>query len=247
MALKEMKKLPVKSNGHKLPFTEVDVAFYEVGGGVFPQVFDSWSRCRECDGGVDRKVVGDAVVVQGEPCQYQDGITSVITLKVPSGKIVVTDDLRPLYDGFNDSRGDFPSYNSTLGQHKVIEAFAAQGCAFGPVGNSCPGLWRTGEGTYEIVTGVWSEDWADEDEEFPANPRKAEDKLTSICTDLWAYSIADYDDWVAKGGKPEDMGWTTTVVDIEPGVYEFTHHTGEKGFDHWADGEIIFAHIRKVG
>jgi hypothetical protein len=33
---------------------------------------------------------------------------------------------------------------------------------------------------------------------------------------------------------------------VEPGTYEFTHHTGERGFDQWAKGTIVFAHIQKI-
>jgi hypothetical protein len=244
MALKDVKKLPVDPNGHMLGDTEADVFYYGVGKSAHPQVMGLYYGCRMCDKGRDHRVEGDTIRIQ-TPCPLPEGITTVITLKVPSGKIVVADDLRPVYDGFDHD--GLASYNSALGQHQVIEAMAAEGCAYGPVGNSCPGLWRTGEDTYEIVSGVWDEEWADEDDEPPASPRKPEDKLASICTDLWAYSIADYDDWVAKGGdlKEVERGHVN-VADIEPGVYEFTHHTGEKDFDHWVAGELVFAHIRKI-
>jgi hypothetical protein len=30
-------------------------------------------------------------------------------------------------------------------------------------------------------------------------------------------------------------------------MYRFTHHTGEKGFDHYAQGTVIFAHVERIG
>jgi hypothetical protein len=203
----------------------------------WPQMLgDHLFECSYCGQYFAPRIADDAVYVD-EPCQHTDGITTVITLKVPSGKIVVTDDLRPVY---SVERNDLASYNSALGQAQFIEAMAAIGCAYGPVGNTCPGLYRTGDDSYIIA----NPEYDYEDDEKPSLPES--DCLASICTDLWAYSIADYEDWKARGGDSDDLGWSDSIVEIPPGTYQFTHHSGERDFDRDAPGTIVFAHIKKI-
>jgi hypothetical protein len=196
------------------------------------------SRCGNCDALLLLTITDDAILVRGDPCPYPEGLTSVIALDVPSGKIIVTDDLRPVYN-WNDT--DMASYNSALGQHQAIQAMAATGCAYGPVGNSCPGLFRTGGDSYVIASPGY-----DEDTDTELLPGHWE-LLAGIVTDLWAYSVADYDHWIAKGGDPDSLSWSRIVVGIPPGRYEFTHHSGENSFnrDAWAS-PVIFAHIERI-
>jgi len=196
-------------------------------------------RCAWCDAWQDFKVI-DGVVCQPEPCPYPDGITTTVALAVPSGKLVVFDDLRDTYQ-LPPRVEEFASYNSVLGQHQVIEAMAAVGCAYGPVGNTCPGLYRTGEGTYAIASPDCDEDKGDN--VLPDGWTY----LAGIITDLWAYSIADHADFTAKGGTANTgRSHAPEVVNVPPGTYRFTHHTGESGFDSYADGAVIYADIERV-
>ena len=94
-------------------------------------------------------------------------------------------------------------------------------CAYGPVGNSCPSLYQTGENTYAIVSPAWDEDT---DEPVFDGTHRA-----GITTDLWAYSIADHDDYLAKGGVLGQYG--PEVVEVPNGIYTFSHHTHEKAFN----------------
>lgn len=71
--------------------------------------------------------------------------------------------------------------------------------------------------------------------------------LAGIITDLWAYSIADFEGWKSNGGDPASLGWSGNVIDLPAGVYEFTHHTGERAFDRDSPGTVIFAHVKYVG
>ncbi|MGW1496932.1 hypothetical protein [Streptomyces sp. NPDC002402] len=225
--------LPLKTNGHLIS-RKAEVEVFRLRDGGAPVVPGVASSCAICDIRPRLKVTEDAVQVQ-DPCPYPDGITTEITLSVPSGKIVVTDDLRPVYSLKLDA---FADYNTVLGKAQVVEAMAAIGCAYGPVGNSCPGLYRTGPDSYIIASPRCDED---------DNPSLPEDTcLASICTDLWAYSIADFEHWKAQGGDPDKLGWSASVVDIAPGTYRFTHHTGEHGFDRDADETVIFAHIKRI-
>ena len=210
-------------------------------GTIAPMISDhlfSYS-CAWCDAWKDFQVIGD-VVKQPEPCPFPEGITTTTYLAVPSGKIVVYDDLRYVYDGFHDT---FASYNSALGQHQVIEAFAKLGCAFGPVSNTCPDLFRTGEDMYAIA----SLEYDDDERELKRILPDGWTRLGGVITDLCAYSIADHDDYLAKGGSLDTgRGTGPDVVEVPPGTYRFTHHTGERGFDHYAPGTVIFAHIERI-
>lgn len=202
----------------------------------------SYNGCSFCGQTPPLAADGEKRVVRvTEPCPTPEGITTEFYLDVPSGKIVVDDDLRPIYDfGIENLEHD---YNTALGQSEMSIEMAKLGCAYGAVGNSCPNLYQTGEGTYVIATPDYGDDDAEDTDEPVSVPGK---ELAGICTDLWAYSIADYDDWIAKGGKETDHWAGPTVVEIPAGRYKFTHLTGRRGFDGWASGEITYATIEKI-
>jgi hypothetical protein len=166
----------------------------------------------------------------------QESITTRIRINVPSGRLIVDDDLRSAYKIDDDG---FASYNTKRGQAQVIEAMATAGCAYGPVGNTCPGFWLMEDGSYTVANGIYGE--TADDETLPGGVKC----LAGVCTDLWAYSIADAEDWRSRGGDPDNLHWTQTIVEVPPGVYEFTHHTGESDFDRDAE-PAIYAHIRRV-
>jgi hypothetical protein len=114
---------------------------------------------------------------------------------------------------------------------------AAIGCAYGPVSNSCPGLYRTGPDTYVIAN-------PDCEEESPS--LSDDTLLAGICTDLWAYSIPDFEHWTSRGGTAEKLNGAETIVEVRPGTYRFTHHSGERGFDPHAPETVIFAHVERI-
>lgn len=233
-----MKQLPFLTNGHLAALTDGELATvyeHEDMEPFIPQL--SFSRCGTCGALFVLHISANAVCIQ-DPCPYPDGLTSIITLAVPSGKLIVTDDLRPVYGRWDET--GMADYNSELGQHQAIAAMAAKGCAYGPVGNSCPGLYHTGTDSYVIASLSYDQDT--DKEQLPGGWQY----LAGIITDLWAYSIADYADWLAKGGNSDDLDWTHTVVDVPPGSYRFTHHTGERSFNRDAGGTITFANIERV-
>lgn len=233
--MSDILRLPLDPNGHFLSHSDEKVSVILPEGKepfIFGDVLYSCSRC----GDHPRLTVTENAVKVENPCPYPNGITTEITLHVPSGKIIVADDLRPIYDGFNDT--EFASYNSIFGQAQVVRAMADLGCAYGPVGNSCPGLYRTGKDTYIIASPRL------DDNDVSSLPE--EDCQATIITDLWAYSIADYEDWKSKGGDPASLDWSRTVMSVKPGTYKFTHHTGERDFDRDADDTVIFAHVERI-
>jgi hypothetical protein len=239
-------ELPLDANGHWLTRRGVDtVTVFQIDA-MSVYVPDAMSRCALCDWH-PKFEVADGSVRATEPCALPDGVTTVVDVAFPSGKIIVTDDLRPVYDWREPDGSDaFASYNSALGQAQAIKAMAAIGCAYGPVGNSCPNLYRmAAPNRYVIASPAYSDDG--DDEGLSASVYQGAQEVAGICTDLWAYSICDYDDYLARGGDRRNIDrWSWTVVDVTPGVYRFTHHTGERGFDHDAD-ELVFAHVERVG
>lgn len=223
--------LPVDANGHWYPQgTTVDVV--RLDGELFPG--SAPPSCGSCDQRPDMHL-GDDVAQILAPCPHPDGVTTEITIDVPSGRLLVSDDLRPVFTW--DDTGS-ASYNSVLGQAHAIEAMAAVGCAYGPVGNTSPGLYRTGPDSYIIASPGYDED---------ENPSLPEDTcLASVCTDLWAYSLSDFEHWKTRGGDPNSLGWSDTVVDVAPGRYRFTHHSGERGFDRDSVDTVTFAHVERI-
>lgn len=218
-----------------------DVMLRMIARGISPSVFepycmDLFTGCALCGKRPDVVIAPDAVTCT-EPCEYPDGLTSVIRLEVPSGKLIVSDSLRRVYDWTEaDGVGD---YNALIGQAQATQAMAAKGCAYGAVGNSCPGLWLTGGDNYVIASLPYDHDT---DEEIVPDGWQ---QVAFIITDLWAYSIADYDDFTAKGGKTEEIRGHWTIVNVTPGTYEFTCHTSERTFDRDAD-MVVYADIKRV-
>ena len=226
-----------KPNGHLLGAADGDTVEVFTGPVSGLNVLGLAYSCALCGQHPGFKASGDTVTVR-TPCPYPNGLTSRVTLAVPSGKVIVTDSLRPVYDWDDNEIAD---YNSVLGQHQAIAVMATQGCAFGPVSNSCPGLYRTGEGSYVIANLAY-----DEENDAEILPGGWEFRA-GIITDLWAYSVADYADWQEKGGDPAGLGWGQTVVSVTPGTYEFTHHSGERGFNDDFGSLVVYADIRFLG
>jgi hypothetical protein len=206
-------------------------------------------------------------------CPAADGVEWTVDLAVPSGRMIVSDDLRPVYHVPLRHERDVPDYNSALGQMLHCKEQEAIGCAFGPTSNIALGLFRPddqAEGEpvrYEIVTCF-------DDAEPGEEGYYAGTEMADICTDLWAYSVADLADftaradalvmspgyenprrwdnwtlsgWIASGADPADLPEDYAIVDVEPGTYRF-HHLGNRAdFDEDGTYPLIWATITRVG
>lgn len=157
--------------------------------------------CPEC--GVAPEFYYYKGAFQADPCAYPNGLPAFsFELNIPSGKIVVA----------NDLRGAFPitgSYyvNYTINEMRTTLAYAKLGMAHGFVGNTCPAFQAKGDQNFYITNG---------------NPIKGLRTKCRICTDLWWYSLCDFDELARR--KPE---WIKSedldIVKCRPGVYKITH------------------------
>lgn len=158
--------------------------------------------------------LGDQLVLESngtclrakDPCPNPDGIVSEAILKVPSGKMIIQDDLIDLCP--SDIRRD---PNRVWGCHLEFLAYAKISMIHGFVGNTCPGVYRKSDGTYVIGN-------------FEAPPGV---QVAGVTTDLWAYSVMDYEK-ARQRAIAFDIDFDqrlkeTQVFDVAPGVYTFRH------------------------
>lgn len=172
-----------------------------------------------------------------KPCPYPLGLgPTIFELNVPSGKMVVANDMRKLFPVIRDY-----SINHAIGILKTEMAYAEVGMAHCFVGNSSPGMYRM-QGTDRFVIGP-------KGLSLRQNPKwAAKDKsrqVAGICTDLWWFSICDYDEFVKRNkSKPlNEHGYET--VSCKPGVYQFKHVY--RSCDHDAyDSPQIYTYIKRI-
>lgn len=163
-------------------------------------------------------------------CSLAEGTTNTLRLSVPSGRIVVKDDLRGQYP-LPESR----DMDSVEGQIRLMDYMALTGSIFLPVSNTSPSIYETGENSFAVSNGISQEEYGDGSEWVENTVTVEEDweEVASVCTDLWAVSMADYDDYLSKGGEPvhNNVFGETNVFTVAPGLYGITYHGHEKGVD----------------
>ncbi len=140
-------------------------------------------------------------------CQFPEGMPAYSSdLPVPSGKLVVANDLRRLFDdeyeevvlGENGKGWGF-DINTVAGCRQVFETYGLLGMAHGYVGNTCPDMYRIDENTLTLSTiKCDAETWDQIEAEVPG------ESVAGVCTDLWWYSIMDYDEYVRRAGEKPD-------------------------------------------
>lgn len=175
------------------------------------------------------------------PCalRHFDGTEPVtVTIDIPSGKIVFTDDMRPHFDC---TLSPEPDINGLVGRLALMGNMAEQGVAYATVLNTSPNIYRTPEGVLVLANPGYSED---DDEIIPEGWAK----VGGISTGLWAYHATDYDRYVAAGGG---FGNNITVVEVEPGSYQFVNMVEMDDFDFHGDGDperdglLVFAEVHR--
>jgi len=185
-------------------------------------------QCFECSRDVEFYFDGFKFVA-AEECPYPNGMPPIdIELNIPSGKMVVANDLRdlfPVIGGYN--------VNYTEGIRQTIVQYAEAGLAHGFVGNTCPSVFQYTDGfNFSIGTQGYIEGTEDNDWEDTPVPLEGKEAVAGICTDLWWYSICDYDEFVKRAGCEPGEG-ECDVVECLPGVYKFSnryHMVDEKPY-----------------
>jgi hypothetical protein len=161
--------------------------------------------------------------------------------------MVVANDLRDLFedeyaetDLRPNSRGWGFNVNTDMGCRQVFETYGELGMAHGFVGNTCPCMYRVDKNTLTLSMVKHDEESYDTIEE-----EKPGERVGGVCTDLWWYSVMDYNDYVERTGNKPDK-WCD-VVDVKPGMYRVTHRTHTFNRDaNVTDHYAVFKWIRKL-
>ena len=180
----------------------------------------------------DTETNGLVLRIAGKPCEFSKGLPPTEwELNVPSGKLAVANDLRelfPLPDG-----EDF-DINTSRGCRQTALAYAANGMSHAFVGNTCPGVYKCGEGLFKIANEPSDSEW--NGKEYvpidPPHPFEGE-RVAGICTDLWWYSICDHDEFTrrCKRFKQKAKDFRVETVTLKPGVYRFRHDEEARSYD----------------
>lgn len=163
-----------------------------------------------------------------------------VEITVPSGRLIAADDLRsvPLFNIETpyDRRGHMDL--DVLAEAQARDTNAA----YVYVGNSSPSVLRKPDGSLEVV----SPEYGDEDEGLL---HEGEVPVASICTDLWATMMTDYQHWLDQGGPAveTDGSWSKfTVIDVPAGRYRWTMYSHVPGFDMDAEGRTTYARLELI-
>lgn len=141
-------------------------------------------------------------------------------LNVPSGKLIVANDLRC---AFNESSN---SVDLLTDLYLYTDHYAKQGLFHPYVGNSCPSLFLVGNEIH--LTNCYDDDYYNhETETIDYSLHRFGEPELNITTDLWWVSIADYDQLLKtaatnfKLGELADYLRTNEyyIIDVEPGTY----------------------------
>jgi hypothetical protein len=205
---------------------------------------DLYVRDCSCGAANTYETNGKVVRLVGAPCKFPDGLPpNEWELNVPSGKLVVANDLRELFPLEDD---DF-DVNTNIGCRQTASAYAAIGMSHAFVGNTCPGVYQCKDGTFKIANEPSEDRWDEEKKEYvPIEPKPEFDgeRVAGICTDLWWYSICDHDEFTrrCKRFKQQKRDFRIEVVNVEPGVYRFRHNDREED----GPGETIWTRFERV-
>lgn len=167
---------------------------------------------------------------------YQKMLPVEVMIAVPSGMLVVANDLRDLWPEVQD---DF-NVNSSEGLKLTIEAYGKANLFHGYVGNSCPSVYKDGD-TIHIGNNGHGDDvnWDKITDELPG------ERVAGVCTDLWWYSICDYYEYIKRGGDPNDKD--VEIVKVNPGPHTLKHYWpfSDSG-DSYRKSRMIYASIYRV-
>lgn len=186
----------------------------------------------ECD------ICGEEVKLQfngkklrcSNPCKYPKGFPHYsVEINIPSGKMVAANDLRQWWKIV----GSY-NVNKVINCKKTSDKYAEQGMAHMYVSNTCPGIYKKSEKFFLIGSAAEDKETLDGGE-----------RVGGICTNLWWFSIVDYDDYVKRIGETPKSEYGLDVIDCKPGVYRFLHKFPHHNHD-YTNEEEIYTEIKWV-
>lgn len=144
-------------------------------------------------------------------------------LNVPSGKIVVANDLRPWFPA-EEPIDELPGRDDLT---RTTRIYAGMGMAHAYVQDSCPGVYKGSSENSFIVGQPLNEVWDEAQQDYIENPEPPPwgEEVATIFTDLSWYSMADYDELQRRKEhyKIEAYEGDQNVLQVRPGVYRFRH------------------------
>ena len=179
--------------------------------------------CSECGKYPKYKFDGRTIKTIGR-CPHPKGEPEItFNIKVPSGVMVFANyfDVVPTFD-------DNAAYNrgecGYLEHVAELNHYASHGVAQVFCGNSCPGVHKQDDHFY-----IGSEAYDDDDKLIDGLPGE---RVASICTDLWAWSMTDLYRALEIQGEDklkDNFNGTYSFVRVAPGTYEVTQKFYSKG------------------
>lgn len=182
--------------------------------------FDLTTQCDMCG-----TYIGSSIIFNGdgtyrlsieEECPFPQGIPDTqVILNWQSGQIVIADDLRFATGNIGDE--NIHLYNSAYGKSLMTKSYAQSNIAYGYVGNTDPSVYlESATGTIRVAEHLYNEDT---DDLYTAP--KGWTLLGRVWTDLWAFTMMDYDEFVSTGHNPDQHNLQVTT--IPAGIYTMTY------------------------
>lgn len=192
------------------------------------------------------------IVVDTDPCVFANGLPPITAkISVPSGQLVLGNDLRHIFDeqliwkgNKNEKWSRANSINHYAGKTKYVERYANHGMLTGYLGSGGVDVYHNSTGI--VIT---------QSEERPKSFKKDGLKFSyagHISLGLWWYGAADYENCLAVNEKETiktlEKSKKSFYVDthqlallkVKPGTYEMTHEA-------WPDDDIkILSQIKLV-
>lgn len=170
-----------------------------------------------------------------------------VAIDVPSGKLVVDNDLRDLFPDVEDMP-HIDGQGVQFWMKAYTEAYGKIGLLHGYVGNSCPSVYKYGDTLY-IGNQPSDVEWSEyKKRPFVAHPQIPGKRVAGVCTDLWWYSICDHDEFIRRGGKVNRSvhPWQNPdIVKVRPGRYVLSHHWPfTDGKDSYREKRMVYATIK---
>jgi len=188
---------------------------------------------------------GSVVRIVGKACEFSTGMPlTEFELNVPSGKLVIANDLRKIFPIAED---EGPNINTLIGCRKTALMYAGNGLASAFVGNSSPGVYKCGN-DFKIANPPENEIWnGTQYTRIVPTPKFKGKAVAQICTDLWWYCICDEAEFKrrCKYFKQKTSNLNIQTINVKPGVYRFLHD--EEAVKKTGPEEIIYTRFQWVG